>query len=430
LTQGADPAGARPFGLWTATALVIGGMIGAGIFVMPAQLATYGWTGAVAWAFAVGGALLLAWLLSALSAARPGASGILAIVAEGLGPLPGVLIGWSYWVSVWSANAIIALTAVRYLAPFLPPSLTTPLATALSSCALLWLMMGLNLAGARAAGQFQVLTTLLKLLPLAAVILIIAGLALAGDLPTYPVAPLRPGLLTPAVTLAFVALVGFEAASLAAARVRDPARNILRATMIGTALTGLIYIIVCTGIVLAIPPATLATASAPVALFVEQYWGRGAGLLVSAFVAVSAIGALNCWVLMQGEVPLSMARAGVLPRWFAVVNSRDVAVRPLVIAGLLASALILSNASRSTEGLLDFMLKLTTAASLWVYAGACISALVLRVAPAVAVVGLGFSVWALWGSGLDVIGLSFGLMLTAAPLYWLRSGRLAEQPAQ
>ena len=407
-------------------------MIGAGIFVLPSQLAPFGWTGVAAWLVAIPGTLVLAYVLSRLSSALPEATGIIAIVATALGPLAGVLVGWSYWVSVWCANAIIALTAARYLAPFLPGPMTTPTGTALTAIGLLWLITLLNLAGARSAGRFQVLTTILKLLPLGAVILILAGLLLGADAGARlsPQAPFHPGQLTTAITLAFYALVGFEAATVAAARVRNPAVNIARATMVGTGLTGLIYLLVCTGIIFTMPLAVLTGASAPVALFIEQFLGRGAGLVTAAFIAISAIGALNCWVLMQGEVPLGMARAGLLPRWFARVSSRDVSVRSLLLAGVLASLLMSTNASRSTEGLLQFMLQLTAAASLWVYAGAAIGALVLGIARPFAAVGLLFAGWAMWGAGLEAVGLSLGLMLSALPLYLLRSGNTAPEPAE
>jgi APA family basic amino acid/polyamine antiporter len=220
-------------------------------------------------------------------------------------------------------------------------------------------------------------------------------------------------------------MVGFEVAGVAAARVRDPARNVVRATLFGTALTGLVYVVVCTGIIFAMPLAVIAGSAAPVATFIESFWGRGAGLLVSAFIAVSAIGALNCWVLMQGEVPLGMARAGLLPRWFGAVNGRDVAVRVLILASLLASALILSNAIDTLEGVLQFMLQLTAAATLWVYIGVTLAALRMGIARVAALVGLAFALWALWGAGVEAAGLSLALMLTAIPLYWLRSGRLA-----
>ncbi len=412
----------RPFGFWTATALVVGGMIGSGIFALPAQLAPYGATGFAAWVAAVGGALVIAWVLSRLVIAMPEATGVVAMCGSGLGALPGVLIGWSYWVGVWSANAFIALTAVRYLGVFWPPLVASPLVLVSGASALIALLTLLNLRGAPTAGRFQVLTTALKILPLVAVVVLLAMLALkgGGQFSASPHAGFEWGKLTPAVTLAFFAVVGFESAGIAAERVRDPARNVVRATLIGVALTGVLYVIVSSGIVYAMPTEVIANANAPMALFVETFWGHLAALTVAAFAAIAAIGCLNGWVLIQGELPLGMARAGLLPRWIARTNSRDVPVTALLIASALAILLVLSNANRSTGALYDFMLRLTSAATLWLYVGICLTALVKRVSPVAAVLGLVFAGWALWGSGADAAGLSVVLMLTAVPLYWLR----------
>ncbi len=411
----------KPFGFWTATALVVGGMIGAGIFVQPAQLALYGWTGVAAWALAIPGAMLLAYVLSRLTAARPGATGMVEIVGGALGPLPGVLVGWSYWVGIVSANAIIALTAVRYLATFIPGLTATPLATALGGTTIVWALTALNLGGARGAGRFQVATTVLKLLPLVAVVLILIGLAFAdtASFTVHDQAPFAADRLTTALTLAFFPMVGFEAASLAAERVRDPARNVMRATLWGTALTGVLYVIISNGIVFALPPAQVAASDAPIALFVESFWGRGASVVVAAFAAISAIGCLNCWVLMQGEVPLGMARAGLLPRVLARTSERDVPTVVLLLSSTFASLLMLSGAIPGLTGMLTFMLQLTTAATVWLYVGACLSALKLGIARIAALIGLAVGAWVLWGSGLKALGLSIALMLTAIPLYFI-----------
>lgn len=418
----------RPFGLWTATAMVVGGMVGSGIFVLPAQLAPFGWTAIVAWACVIAGAGVIAFVLSRLAASMPEASGAVAMCAAALGPLPGVLIGWSYWVGVWSANAIIAVTAIHYLAVFVPELDATPRATALWAVGLVWFLTLLNYSGARAAGRFQVVTTILKLLPLVAIGAILAELALAGGKAFHaPRGAFAGSALTSASTLAFFALVGFESAGLVAERVRDPEHNVMRATLIGLVGTGLLYIIVCTGIVFALPAGTAAAASAPMALFVEIFWGHGAALAVAAFAAIAAIGCLNGWVLVQGELPLGMARAGVLPRWLDRTNRRDVPVGILVAASALSSVLILSTASRSTEGLLTFMLQLTTAATLWLYIGLCVAALILGIVRWGAAIGLIFSCWVMIGAGLEAIGWSLALMLSALPLYWLR-GRGADAP--
>lgn len=413
---------ARPFGFWTATALVVGGMIGTGIFMLPASIAPFGWTGMIAWVVSVGGVLCVAYALGRLSAALPEETGALAVAGAVLGPFWGVLIGWSYWLSCLAGCAMIAIGTTSYLSVFLPMLAARPFIGALVSVAILWAVTVLNLAGARSAGRFQVVTTLLKLIPLLAVLAILASLAFSGQAhsPPLPTAHAAVSGLTAVVTLTLFPLVGFEAAGVASERVRDPARTVMRATMTGTALAGLLYVVVSMGIVFALPAATVAASDAPVALFVETFWGRGAAMLVALFAVISAIGALNCWALLQGEVPLGMARAGLLPRWFGRISRQEVAVRPLVLATVVASLLVMSNASKSLGGIFTFAALLTTCTALWLYVAICVAALIRRVAVPAAALGLPFTLWAMWGAGIEVSGLSLALTLTAIPLYFLR----------
>jgi len=425
---GIDPAVPpieRPFGIWTASALVVGGMIGTGIFMLPTSLASFGWTGALAWMVSVAGVLSIAYTLGRLSATMPEARGTIEVTSAVLGELAGVLIGWGYWVSCWTSCAMLAIGATSYLSVFVPTLSATPLNGALTSVALLWLITLLNLGGARVAGRFQVATTLLKLVPLIVVVVIVALLFGSGErhLPALPEGSAILTGLTSAVSLTFFAFVGFEAAGVTSERVKDPARTIMRATMIGTIVTGLLYVIVCSGIVFTLPSAAVAASGAPFALFVETYWGHGPALLVALFAAISAIGGLNCWVLIQGEVPLGMARAGLLPRWFARVSARDVPVGVLILSTVLASALILSNASRSLGGLFVFIALLTTCTSMWFYLAVCVAALVRGVSKPTAIIGVPFIGWAMWGAGVEAGVLSLALTLAAVPLYLLRPRR-------
>lgn len=305
----------RPFGFWMATAMVIGGVIGAGIFVLPSQMAVFGWTGLAAWVFGGAGAIMIALVLASVAEARPNEPGLMAVIGEVLGPVPGVLNGWGAWVSYWCANAYIALTSVRYASEFWPYLATTPFHLAVAAAVLIAALTALNLLGLKASGRFQVVTTLLKLMPLVAVILIVVALALGGGeaFTREADAPFRSSSLFTATSLAFVAIMGFESASIAAQRVRNPERNVPRATMVGVLLSCLVYAIVCSGIVFALPQATLATSNAPVALFIGEYWGGWAGHAVAAFAVISTVGGLNVWIMLQGEVPLALVRADLLP---------------------------------------------------------------------------------------------------------------------
>lgn len=425
-------ASPRPFGFWTATALVVGGMIASGIFMMPAALAPFGWTATLAWVVSLVGVLSIAYVIGRLTLAMPGATGVVAITGAVLGEATGVLIGWAYWVSVWCANAAIAIAAASYLSAIVPALNATPLTGALTAVALIWLLTLLNLAGARRAGQFQVITTVLKLAPLLAVIVIALLMGVRGEatLPALPQSSVLFGGLATAVTLTLFPLVGFESAGVAAERVRDPARTIMRATMTGTLVTGLLYIFVCSAIVLLLPANSVAASSAPFALFVGQYWGSGAASLIAAFAAIAAIGALNGWVLIQGEVALGMARAGLLPPWFGKVSRADVPVGVMLLSSTLASLLILTTSRPTLGGVFQFLALLTTCASLWFYLTICLAAVRRRIAVPAAVVGLCFTLFAMWGAGWYALGLSLVLMLTAVPPYLLRRRNSAKQAAE
>jgi APA family basic amino acid/polyamine antiporter len=412
----------RPFGLWTATALVVGSMIGSGVFLLPASLAPYGWLGVAAWFVASAGALLIGYVLVTLSRALPDASGGIGITGEVLGPVIGVLIGWAYWVSVLSTVAAIATAASSYLSVLIPSLAATPLRGALTASAVIWALTALNLAGARVVGRFQVVTTVLKIVPLVTTMAILGWLVVSGQgrIVPQPIMPISLGGLTAPVTLTLFALLGFECASLVAGRVHRPHVNLFRATMFGTGLAALLYIVVCSGIVLTLPTAVVVNSPAPFATFVETFWGRGPAVAIALFAAIAAIGALNGWVLIQGEVPRGMAIEGLLPSWFGRADSRDVPVGVLVLSSVLATGLVMTNASRSLSGIFEFMVLLTTASSLWFYFSACIAAIKLRIAMPAAILGAGFSLWAMWGAGVVASGLSLVLMLTVLPLYWLR----------
>ncbi|MBN8808475.1 MAG: amino acid permease [Sphingomonas sp.] len=419
----------RPFGFWMATALVVGGMIGSGIFLMPVGLAPLGWTAVAAWGISIGGAVALAFTMARLAQAMPQASGAVAVTGAALGELAGVMVGWSYWVGVWSANAGISIAAASYLGSFVPWVRATPLNGALTAVALIWLLTLLNLGGAKAAGRFQVVTTALKLIPLVTVI-VLAGGGLATGRASLASGGIAIGSIASAVTLTLYPLVGFEAAGVAAERVRDPARNVMRASMAGTAGTGLLYILVSIAF-LTLPATTLAASGAPFELLVSTFWSAGPALAIAAFAGIAAIGALNGWVLIQGEVPLGMARAGLLPGWFGRVSARDVPVRVLVVSSTLASLLVLSNASASLGQVFVFVATLATCSTLWLYAAIAVAALKHRIAVPAALVGLAFAVVAFVGAGEKAFALSFALMATALPLYLLRPKRgLAEQPAE
>jgi basic amino acid/polyamine antiporter, APA family len=263
----------------------------------------------------------------------------------------------------------------------------------------------------------QLLTTIIKVLPLIAIALVLIGKGSAGSLPVAPLVPAEIGFgaITAAAALTLWALVGFESAGLMADKIENPQTNVSRATLWGTALTGLIYLIVCSGIVLTLPAAELGRSDAPFALFLETYVSREAAYAVAGFAAISAIGALNGFVLVSGEVPLTMAKAGLLPRWFGVADAGGTPRRMLLVSSVLAILLVAANASKSTASLFTFMALLSTSAVLWLYLAMALLAIRLRIVLACAVPGAVYALWTLWGAGYEATGLSIILMASVIP---------------
>ncbi|MFM1983559.1 MAG: hypothetical protein RJB22_2278 [Pseudomonadota bacterium] len=416
-----DVVAQRKLGVWMSIALVTGSMIGSGVFLLPASLAPFGWNAVAGWAVTIAGALCLAHVLARLTAAAGGPIGPAELVERSFGPVAGFLIGFSFWVSVWAATATISIGAVSYAASFLPVLGAHP---AVSATGVIWAVTLVNLVGTRTAGGFQLVTTVLKLLPLivvAALIFWVLGDQGSAAITPFPDAGLSLALVNQAAAITLWAMVGFEAACAASGRIADPERNVPRATFFGALLCGVIYLIVCSGIALMLPADQVAAANAPFELFVATFWSPGPAALVAAFAAISAVGAVNGWVLVQGEVPYEMAQRRLMPRWFAKAAGNGVPMRAVLVASVLATLLVFANSSRSMAGLFTFMALLTTSVTLWLYLACALVALKRRIAVPFAVAGLVFGLWSLWGAGLTVSFYAFLLMIAGLPLYgWAR----------
>ncbi|RZJ96811.1 MAG: amino acid permease [Brevundimonas sp.] len=283
----------------------------------------------------------------------------------------------------------------------------------------------------------QLVTAILKVLPLAAVIVLAALVLGGGNAPPPPLLNLSD-LTLPAIgasaALTLWALLGLESATIPAARVKDPSSTIPRATLLGTAIASVIYLAVCGAVILLMPAAETAGSPAPLADFVARYWpGAGADMarkVVAAFAVISALGAMNGWVMMQGEMPYAMARERQFPGFLAKLSSRGVPVRAHILSSSLLTALILTNLSRSTGELFTFFILLATNANLVAYLASSAALLWLMAkrkmtgSVALGIVGLLgglYSIGALVGAGPEA-GL-WGLALLAVGGVWYAVNR-------
>jgi hypothetical protein len=173
-----------------------------------------------------------------------------------------------------------------------------------------------------------------------------------------------------------------------AGKVVDPVRTIPRATLVGTVFTGAIYLVVCSAVVLLMPTDSLKASNAPLSDFVGLYWGGDAGKVLALFAAISAFGALNGWVLLQGEMPYAMAKGGVFPAFLAKESARGAPVRAHLLSAGFLTILVLMNYAKSMADLFTFIALVATTASLFAYLACALAALKLqatrRIAPTTA----------------------------------------------
>jgi basic amino acid/polyamine antiporter, APA family len=406
-------------------ALVMGNMIGSGVFLLPASLAPFGWNAVAGWVLTIAGAMMLAFVIARLTVALPDAIGPMGFVERAFGRTPSFMIGWSYWVSIWTTVATIAVAAISYLSSFVPAIGATPFLPAVLAIGLVWGVTLINLISVRAAGGFQVMTVIIKLIPLVVVVVLAALLLMQGEgqVRPFPEEGLNISAVSASVALTLWALLGFESASIAEGQVENPAATVPRATLVGTAITGLLYLFVCSAIALMLPEAVASTSPAPFATFVELNWSPGPAKFVALFAAISCIGALNGWVLMQGELPRAMAAQGLLPQWFDALDARGTPRRALLLSSVIATVFVMLNASKSMKAMFEFLLLLATSATLWLYLACALAAIRLKIVVPVAILGAAYALWTLWGAGIVASGLSFILMASGLPLWlWVRRG--------
>jgi APA family basic amino acid/polyamine antiporter len=421
----------RKIGLWIATSLVVGNMIGSGVFLLPSSLAPYGGISILGWLFSSAGALMVAFLLARLGRMMPAAGGPYAFTRAGLGELPAFLVAWGYWISIWSGNAAISLAFVGYLSVFFPPLAQVPALSVGTALAAVWGLTAVSAWGVREAGVVQLVTTLLKLLPLLAIgTLGLLYLEPANFRPFNASGESSFDAITATAALALWALLGLESATVPADSVKDPSRTIPRATIIGTVVTAGVYILATVGVMGILPAESLARSSAPFADAATRIWGSWAGGLIAVGAAISAFGALNGWILLQGQMPLAVARDGLFPRIFARISSRGTPVWGLVISSLLVTGLMSLNLTDSLVDQFTFLILLSTICVLIPYVFSAVSELVIFVrdreklsgerlagASVVAILALVYSLWAITGAGRDAIFWGLVLLLAGVPFF-------------
>lgn len=418
-------------GLWTSTSLVVGNMIGAGIFLMPAAMASFGGIGLLGWLFSAIGSFFLARIFSNLAKLVPGTSGGPYIYTRyGFGDFAGFLVAWGYSISTCCACTGIAISFIGAMSTFFPDLASDPVAAVITGLCTIWFITWINTRGVIVSGKFQLVTTLLKLIPL--LLVGIGGLFFikAGNFhPFNPSGKSTFDAITTAAAMTMFAFVGLECATIPAGSTENSGKTISRATTLGLIVVVAVYLLGSFSITGMIPVKALENSATPYADAASLIYGPSAKYLVSAGVAIAAFGALNGWVLVLGQVPYAIAKDDLFPGVFARTNKRSVPAYGMFISCTVISLLMIMNFTKGLVEQFRFLLMLATMGILVPYLLTAASYIVIsarhkRVAKsgmaAVLLLGLAgflYTFWEISGTGQKSVYYGFLFLMAGIPFY-------------
>jgi APA family basic amino acid/polyamine antiporter len=422
-------------GLWSCVALVTGNMIGSGIFLLPSSLAPYGMLAIAGWVVTALGAICLALVFARLARQIPKAGGPYAYTREAYGDFAGFWVAWGYWIAVWTGNAAIAVAFGSYLKVFIPALEGNTMLTGIAAIAAVWVLAAVNAAGIRRAGMVQVVTVIMKLVPLIAISTI--GLLWMNPVNFSPAVPegMNPLLaISTVMTLTLWAFLGLESATIPAGSVENPEKTIPRATIVGTLLASVVYIASTVAVMGAVPREVLANSQAPFADAARLMWGDTGYYLVGLGAIVSCFGVLNGWMLLVGQFPAAAARDGIFPAIFGKNNSKGVPAFATAFGASLITILLLFNYSGapSLVGVFNITILLATLANLIPFVFCSLAEILMRRIRGdhaslpkhvylISGVAFVYSCWAIYGAGAETVMQGILLLLAGIPVYvWLR----------
>ncbi|MEV0091031.1 amino acid permease [Streptomyces sp. NPDC050738] len=351
---------ARTFGLPVASALVLGNIIGGGIFLLPASVAPYGTIALVAFVVLTLGAIALALVFGRLAEKHPETGGPYVYAREAFGDFAGFLAAWSYWITTWVSNAALAVAAVGYLDVLIPVN-DHKWSACLAALVIQWLPALANFAGTRYVGGVQLVSTVLKFAPL----LLVA----VGGLFFFDPANLGPfqasddsalGAISASAAILLFSYLGVESAAVSAGEVCNPRRNVGLATIIGTVGAAVIYLLGTLSVFGTVAHAKLVDSTAPFSDSVNAMFGGSWGGTAVAYAAlISMVGALNGWTLLSAQTPYAAAKDGLFPKAFTR-KRRGVPTVGVLVTVVLASSLTVYNYAAGSAGVFEILVLVTT----------------------------------------------------------------------
>jgi len=403
-------------------------MVGSGIFLLPSVLAPFGTLSFLGWVVTAGGSILIALVFARLSSRITKSGSVYVYSRDAFGDLPGFLIAWSYWTSYWVAIPGGAIAFVGYLSVFHPDLSDSRLMQLGIGLVVIWTSILLNIKGVKEATFVQLVLTVLKLLPLA--LIIVVGVA-SGSTDNFPdfnpkELPVFEALAT-TVLLTLWAFSGMEAGAISAGDVQNPEKTVPRAIVFGTLTVAFIYIGSTAAVMSLVPAEVIVNSTAP---FADAAASLGAwGPTVIAIGALFATyGSMHGIIYVAGQMPMALAVDRFAPKTFARKNSGGAPFTALLVVGVLASLLLIGNYSKGLISAYRLIITMSTLAFLLPLVVCSLAELKhswrsSRGWAGVALIALLYSLFAVIGSGWEVISWGVLLMLAGLPIYWWSRGQ-------
>ncbi len=335
----------KPLGFWSVWSLIAGIMIGSGIFTLPAIMAKIGLISFAGWIFTAAGALLLGFVFARLARRTERSGSVFVYAHDAFGELPGFMSGWAYWCGYWISIPTLATAFVGYLTVFSGTLADSSALQMISALVLIWALIGINMISIKATGRFQLVTMVLKILPLLA---IIAAGFFVGKSENLP--PANPGnislfeALAAASIAAMWAFSGIEAGATPAGNIKDPKRTVPRAILFAIISVGAIYIAAMYAVMRLVPYGELVDSVSPFADAAKALGPSGPTLIaIGAMIAIA--GSLNGIILVTGQMPMAMAVNKLAPEIFSRVSPSGSPRFSLLVCGILGSLLLLMSFS-------------------------------------------------------------------------------------
>lgn len=356
-----------------------------------------------------------------------------AYAKAGMGDFAGFLVAWGYWLSIWGTNAAIAVTMISYLSVFFPALATNSIAAVGTGLGVIWFLSWVNTRGVKTAGTVQLITTILKITPLILVSFIgLFYIKIENFSPVNISNTSNFSAITATASLTLFAFLGLESATIPSGHIKDPEKTIPRATMVGTIATIIIYVIGSVAIMGMIPAMELKNSNAPFADAAAILWGNNGRYLVAAGAVVSTFGALNGWILLQGQMPLAAAHDKLFPAIFKKENSKGTPAAGIILSSVFISLLMLTNFTKGLTDTFTFMILLTTITVLvpYLFSATAYGILILQEKfwkkngisnIILATLAFLFSMWAIVGCGQETVYWGFIAILAGIPMYvWMK----------